>query len=79
MCTLIMTIGTERFGVTERRASSKPARPNQREHKINQLRQELKTLKRQFGAAKEEERIALSGFRGILRRELITLRRAEWH
>lgn len=79
MCTLIMSIGTERFGVTERYGTSKPVRPNRQEHTINQLRQELKTLKRQFRAAKEEERIALNELREISRRKLITLRRAEWH
>ncbi|TWW68228.1 hypothetical protein D4764_19G0000260 [Takifugu flavidus] len=55
------------------------ARPNRWELKISQLRQELKTLKRQFRAAREEERDALSELRQILRRKLITLRRAEWH
>ncbi|TWW79888.1 hypothetical protein D4764_10G0009180 [Takifugu flavidus] len=76
MCTFITTIGAERFGVTERPARKESARPNRREHKISQLRQELKTLKRQFRAASEEERNALSELRQILRRKL---RRAEWH
>lgn len=79
MCTFITTIGAERFGVTERPVRKESARPNRREHKISQLSQELKTLKRQFRAASEEHRDALSELRQILRRKLITLRRAEWH
>ncbi|XP_029693775.1 uncharacterized protein [Takifugu rubripes] len=75
MCTFITTIGAERFGVTERPVRKESARPNRWEHKSSQLRQELKTLKRQFRAASEEER----DLRQILRRKLITLRRAEWH
>lgn len=46
MFTLIISIGAEWFGVTERPVTSKPVRPNRQEHKISQLRQELKTLKR---------------------------------
>lgn len=78
MCTLIITLGAERFGVTERPVCRQAARSNQRELKIRHLRQELKTLKRQFRAAEEEERDALSELRQILRTKLITLRRAEW-
>ncbi|XP_062872774.1 uncharacterized protein LOC134334411 [Trichomycterus rosablanca] len=79
MCTLITSIGAERFGVTERPASRQTSRPNRRELKISHLRQELKILKRQFRAANEEERGALSELRQILRSKLITLGRAEWH
>ncbi|XP_070689483.1 uncharacterized protein [Pempheris klunzingeri] len=43
------------------------------------LRQELKSLRCQFKAAKEEERPALSELTNIVRKKLITLRRAEWH
>ncbi|TWW81809.1 hypothetical protein D4764_01G0016240 [Takifugu flavidus] len=77
MCIFITTIGEEWFGVTERPVRKESARPNWWEHKISQLRQELKTLK--FRAASEEERDALSELRQILRRKLITVRQAEWH
>lgn len=79
MCTLITTLGAERFGVTAGPGCRQVERPNRRELKICHLRQELKTLKRQFRAAKKEERDALSELRHILRTKLITLRRAEWH
>lgn len=77
MCTLITTIGADRFGVTGRRENRQAARPNWRELNVCWLRQELKALKCQFRAAKEEERGALSELRQILRRKLITL--GEWN
>lgn len=55
MCTLITTLGADRFGVTERPVCRQAARPNRWELKICHLRQELKTLKRHFTAAEEEE------------------------
>lgn len=67
VCTLIMSIGVERFGVTEKPVTSNPVRPNRQELTISQLRQELKSLKRQFNVAKEEERTALTERREILR------------
>ncbi|RXN38269.1 reverse transcriptase [Labeo rohita] len=59
MCTIVLNMGAERFGVEERRGDSNPAKLNRREAKISQLRQELKSLRRQFKMAKEEERTAL--------------------
>ncbi|KAK0152038.1 hypothetical protein N1851_006609 [Merluccius polli] len=79
MCTIIMKMGAERFGVEERRGDSNPAKLHQREAKISQLRQELKSLRRQFKLAKEEERTALSELTNIIRKRLISLRRAERH
>ncbi|XDV27663.1 hypothetical protein PO909_031163 [Leuciscus waleckii] len=79
MCTIIMNMGAERFGVEERRGDSNPAKLNRREAKISQLRQELKSLRRQFKMAKEEERTALSELTNIIRKRLISLRRAERH
>lgn len=79
MCTLTMGIGAVRFGVTEKRGTTIPSLPNQREVKISQLRQDLRSLKRQYKAAKEEERMALAELREVVRRRLTTLRQAEWH
>lgn len=79
MCSLIMNIGAERFGEEQKRGASNPAKLNRREVKIGQLRQELKSLRRQYKAATEEERTALSELTNITRNKLITLRRAEWH
>ncbi len=74
-----MGIGTERLGVTEKRSTTTPSLPNRREVKISQLRQDLRSLKRQYKVAKEEETTALAELREIVRRRLTTLRRAEWH
>lgn len=77
MCTIIMNMGAERFGIEERRRVSNPAKPNRREAKISQLRQELKSPRRQFRMAKEEERNALAELTNIIRKRLMSLRRAE--
>lgn len=79
MCTIIMNMGVEWFGVMERRGDRNPAKLNRGEVKISQLRQELKSLRRQFKMAKEEERMALSELTNIIRKRLISLRRTEWH
>ncbi|XP_063050368.1 uncharacterized protein LOC134445223 [Engraulis encrasicolus] len=78
MCTFIVCIGAERFGVKQPKAKN-AARPNRRENKITALRRDLKALKKRFKKASEEERPALVELRVILRKKLISLRRAEWH
>jgi len=52
---------------------------NNRANKIHQLRQELKSLRRQFKEAREEQRGPLTELRSILHEKLVTLRRAEGH
>lgn len=52
-CFLIMSIGVECFGVELMQGVSNPAKLNRREVKMGQLRQELKSLKRQFGQLKK--------------------------
>lgn len=47
--------------------------------KIQQLRKELKTLKKQFKVGNEQECQPLAELRDILRRKLMGLHRAEWH
>ncbi|GAA6088617.1 uncharacterized protein LOC109140547 [Tachysurus ichikawai] len=47
--------------------------------KIHNIRVELKTLKKQYKAAGKEERGPLEELRCILRKKLLTLRRAEQH
>lgn len=79
MCSLIMSIGAERFGVEQKQGASNSAKPNRREVKISQLRLELKSLRHQFKVAKEEDRPALAELTNITRKKLITLRKAEWH
>ncbi|XP_054628013.1 uncharacterized protein LOC129179159 [Dunckerocampus dactyliophorus] len=77
--TIIVTYGTERFGVEERKSTRPNYTMNRRAEKIHQLRQELRSLARQYKAASEEEKPPLAELRNIIRRKLTTLRRAEWH
>ncbi|GAA6081618.1 uncharacterized protein LOC109140823 [Tachysurus ichikawai] len=72
-------IGVERFGVEEGRGVKKPYTKNQRAVKIHNIRVELKTLKKQYKAAGKEECGPLEELRCILRKKLLTLRRAEQH
>lgn len=79
MTTMIISIATERFGIAEKRAVTNQYSKNRRAEKIAQLRQELRLLKKQFKEAAEELKPGLAELRSILRKKLITLRRAEWH
>ncbi|XP_077372334.1 uncharacterized protein LOC144033646 [Festucalex cinctus] len=79
MSAMIISIGAERFGVKEQRATRLQGEPNRREVKISQLRQELRLLGRQFKVAREEDKAGLAELRSMVRKRLTTLRRAEWH
>ena len=80
MCTLITRIGAERFGESERHHKDSQIRPNRRGIKISQLRLELKSLRKQFKATDDErEKLALAELREIIRKKLMSLRRAEQH
>ncbi|XP_073731592.1 uncharacterized protein [Misgurnus anguillicaudatus] len=79
MSTMIISIGAERFGVKKHQLARSVAEPNRREVKISQLRSELRLLRRQFKAARDEEKAGLAELRHTLRKRLTTLRRAEWH
>ncbi|XP_061733213.1 uncharacterized protein LOC133536595 [Nerophis ophidion] len=79
MTTIIISLAVESFGLEEKRAAKPPYIMNNRVSKIHQLRQELKCLRQQFKVAREEDRGPLAELRGIIRKKLITLRRAEWH
>lgn len=78
MCTFIICIGAERFGIKQPKAKT-TVRPNRRENKISAFRRDLKSLKQRFKKASEEEKPALAELRDILRKKLISLHRAEWH
>lgn len=73
MCTIIINMGAQWFGVEER-GDSKPEKLNRRESKISQLRQELNFLRCQLKMTKKEERTALSDLTNILRKRLISLK-----
>lgn len=79
MTTIIVSYASERFGPIETAGSGKPYSKNCRATKIQQLRQELRSFKRQYKVASGEERQPLMELREILRKKLLTIRRAEWH
>lgn len=79
MTTIIISLAAERFGLEEKRTAKLPYTMNNRASKIHQLRQELKSLRRQYKEAREEERGPLEELCSIIRKKLTTLRRAEWH
>ncbi len=79
MTPIIVSLAVERFGAVERRTERTPFTMNQRAAKIHRIRQELKSLKTQFKKASEEQRPPLAELQTILRKKLLTLRRAEWH
>lgn len=72
MNTIINSVIAESF----RRAVKLPYTKNNWANKIHQLRQELKSLRRQFNEVREKEKGPVSC---ILCKKLTTLRRAEWH
>lgn len=70
MTTIIVSLRAERFGLEERHQGGTPYVKNRRAAKISQLRQELRSLKRQFKQATEGEKGPLSELRSILRKKL---------
>ncbi|KAJ8014696.1 hypothetical protein DPEC_G00018330 [Dallia pectoralis] len=79
MTNIIISLAAERFGVEEKKAVNRPYIMNNRANKIHQLRRELKSLKRRFKEAREEEKCPLGELCAILCKKVMTLRRAEWH
>ncbi|XP_059199347.1 uncharacterized protein LOC131979398 [Centropristis striata] len=79
MTTLILNIAAERFGTEAPKPTPSAYAPSHRARRIQSLREELKLLKRQYKKAGEVERAGLADLRAILRKQLLTLRRAEFH
>lgn len=79
MATITISLAAERFGTVEKLGTKTPYMNNCRVEKISEIRQELPVLKWQYKEVREVERDALSELRGILRKKLTTLRRAEWN
>ncbi|RXN19664.1 reverse transcriptase [Labeo rohita] len=79
MTTIISSLAQERFGVEEKRSTPTTYSMNHRAAKIRKIRQELKSLKKQYKEASEEQRPPLEELRAVLRKRLMTQRRAEWH
>lgn len=74
-----MSKGAERFGVEQKEGGERERCKKLSKVKICQLTQKLKSLRRQFKAAKEEERLARLKFTSICRVQLITFKGAKWH
>lgn len=79
MNTIIVSITVERFRTEEPKPRQSAYARNHRARKIQHLREELKLLKRQYMTAGEVERAGLADLRAILRKQLLTLQRAEFH
>lgn len=80
MTMIIVSIASEWFGEEVKEDSSKGLHSkNHREERIHNIRQEMKTLKRQYKQAGDEERTGLAQLMCILRKKIRILRRAEWH
>lgn len=77
MTTTIVSFSEERFGVKEDKATRPNYTMNRRADKIQQLRQVLWTLARQFKVAAKEEKPPLAELCNIIRKKLTTLHRAE--
>lgn len=60
MTTIVVSYAPERFGHTETAHSREPYSKNRRVTKIQLLCQELRSLKRQYKGASEEERLPLA-------------------
>ncbi len=79
MTTLIVNIAAERFGIEASKPVPTAYAPSHRARKIQCLREELRLLKRQYKSAGEVERAGLADLRAIIRKQFLTLRRAEFH
>ena len=81
MSTIIVSYAAERFGYVEVGGGGRtqPYNNNRRANRISNIRRELRTLRKQHKLATEEERQPLAELRDVLRSQLKTLTRAEWH
>lgn len=79
MATIIVSMATERVGFEEVKGVKEPYTKNQRAVKIHKIRKGLKALKKQHKEDREEERAQLAELSLVLRKRLLTLRRAEQH
>ena len=79
MTTIMTSLASERFGCVKSRQPRMPYTANRRVNKMKDLRRVIRSLKELYKRARIEERQPREEFRGTLRGELKTLRRAEWH
>lgn len=80
MTTIIISIASEWFSEEVKERGSRGSHSNnQCEVRIHNIRQEIKTLKRQYRQSGKEEHIGLAHLMSILRKKIRILRRAKWH
>ena len=75
---IIDSYAKERFGLREGK-QEKTHGKNRRAKKVQDLRHELRALRKMYNQASEGERQTLTELREILRAKLRTIRKAEWH
>jgi hypothetical protein len=76
---LVYSVGKERFGLEQRRRTAPSGAPtlNRRQREIQTIRRELRSLRKQYRKATDEEKAGLHQLRHIQRERLKTLRNAE--
>ena len=79
MTTIVVAMGQERFGTVEKLKKQQPYKENRRAREVKQIRQELKVLTKNYKQAKDAEKPGLAELRQVLRKRLMTLKRAEYH
>ena len=77
LTTLIYSVGKERFGLEEERVQKDTPRPNRRQIRIQNLRRELRQLRRRCRDISSTERVGLTQLRATLRSQLTSLQKAE--
>ena len=79
MTSIVYNVGKELFGIKLSVPKEQTKKQNRRETQIQDIRKELKNLRKRYNEAPKEERPALSELRSFNREKLKSLRRAENH
>jgi len=77
LTTLVYSVAKERFGIEEAKKRKEAPKPNRRQHRIENMRREIRQLKKQYRNSSTVQRLGLSQLRDTLRTQLKSLRRAE--
>ena len=77
MTRLIYSISKERFGVVQKKESTQAPTMNRRQQQIMEIRKELRSIKKLYRKASDEEKEGLQQVRNTLREKLNTRRKAE--
>ena len=79
MTTIVVAMGQERFGRVEKIKKHQPYKENRRAKEVKQIRQELKVVTNYYKQANDAEKPGLAELRQVLRKRLMTLKRAEYY